>query len=739
MMNKKPRENSWTRLVKGEHNAIIKDNQIYQALDLESVFGELFDINLRDLYVFERYDPGIGPDDEYPPQMNYTHPIEFNNNSFVGLGPNARRILIPDAEDSTGQPVSSSHYLDKAHIEIARFLKSSKLSKSGSESFGIIQGGIGCGKTTLIRYFVSELFPELNNGQVSPSEFPVIVNFLDWSSEGILDEYKHIENEQKANQISKATGNHLISESIFKFVMHSFRVHHPSLFDREATIKVASPNFGDDANLKDILILLEGDSTKSEIIKNNINSFLNDHRLYFERILEYLASENKRLILFLDNVDHHELIIQKKLLELFFPLCARFPKSIAVVIMVREYTLSEHRQFAETKMLRAMHVTSPKLGDVLKRRLASAIERIRIGGQLPMIHTQQFSYKIESYEEFLEKWRKTFDEDKNVTYLKCISNGNTRSALKVAQRAMRSGHLSVSRFVGEFIKASANDSKHGPSQWSCVTFDEMIRLSILGSREYYSSSLQDDSLPIINLFNCGLDPSEPKNRNKVPALIRCRILDYLRRSDSGRRKEDVLFHAEHLGLSSAEAIDQLQAFNDAFLIESYEGSDMRKASAIYLTRKGFFFSKRLIKYIIYIENVIGDTFINYEESLHKRTNSLQKDIPRVLKFIEFLLGEEKREMKIVSRRGEAAKLSLIELTGPHPLSWKLLKSVVRRVWEISNWGDHYQDRIKAMELRDGIISAVGNGEIGGRIENSDINERFPEWWFFDKTKPSLRR
>ncbi len=706
---------SWHREVVSVDNEPLGFNGIFEAINVKRQFVQLMeeiDKNpnlLSSLYISIRRPPS----DEtsvYPCWINLVNRSEYVNNDIVLFTPGGRRIAVSCDNDELVQNIN--HVLknkckgpDLAEVNLAaRLLSIPEDYITSSDRLIGLQGGIGCGKSTLLRHFFFNALPEISSELGKRKYIPAYADLLNFA---------------RYRKMSK--------NDIVKAVLKGLRLSAPKLFEPDMRIKVASEGDLDFKETIESLRKLGCAKEAQEQIAKRILEYTKDPVLHLKDISAFYGrNEAEQLILVIDNVDHHTQSNQLRALEFLWEMLASDCPDSLGVLTLREPTLccSEVQDFIETRYLRAMHMTSVYICDMVGSRLKLRGEQISDEGTLPMVNIHRAGgkatltkLKFESYIEFLEKWTHTFENQKVATKFRALYNNNMRDVLDGAVRVMSSRHLNIIKMICEFYdSADYNPNIYGKPWESAVSTDEVIRLLMLQSFSFYNGDKKD---AIYNIFNSKMNPSENKHQNRVPCLLKIRIFDAIRYSvGKGLRKNNIIKQGKSLGFSTKEMNAILSELLQVRLVESLEGMVLSRINRLYCTPKGSFFAW-LLKTVIYLEHIIGDTYINYKEELRKPYDPFDIDFMKVLTFIDFIRERECEELSLAKNRGQDCYRNCMALIDMYPLCFRLLISVCDRATAINFWQTHKKSKEllgTTKSLREKIFKQARQGQLGGHYD-----------------------
>ncbi|MHC4084048.1 MAG: hypothetical protein ACYSWZ_11380 [Planctomycetota bacterium] len=701
----------WHREVTSVDNEPLGLNGIFEAINVKGQFVKLMeeiDKNpnlLISLYISKRRPPSDETSD-YPCWINLINRSEYVNNDIVLFTPGGRRIAVSCNNDKLVQNINNvlkkkCKGPDLAEVNLAaRLLSIPENHITSSDRLIGLQGGIGCGKSTLLRHFFFNALPEISSELGKPKYIPAYADLLEFA---------------RYRKMSK--------NDIVKALLKGLRLSVPKLFGPDMRLKVASEGDLDFKETIESLRKLGHAKEAQEQIAKRIIEYTKNPVLHLKDISAFYGrNEAEQLVLIIDNVDHHTQPNQLRAIEFLWEmLVSDCPHSFGVLAL-REPTLCciEVQDFIETRYLRTMHMTSIYICDMIKARLAHRGIQLSDDGTIPTVNIHKPGDKatlkrleFASYKEFLDKWGNTFANQKVAKMFRSLYNNNMRDVLDGTVRVISSRHLNIIKLLSEFYKSSDyNPVIYGKPWESTISTDEIIRLLMLQSFSFYNSDKKD---AIYNIFNNSMNPSEDKHHNRVPCLLKIRIFDAIRYSvGKGLGKNNIIKYGNSLGFSTKEMNAILSELLQQRLVESVEGVVISRINRLYCTPKGSCFAW-LLKTVIYLEHIIGDTYINYKEKLRKPYDPFDIDFMKVLTFIDFIRERECEELRFAKDRGKDCYRTCMVLINMYPLCFRLLISVCNRAKSIEFWETHRisKELRIAKWLRDKIFKQAEQEQLGG--------------------------
>ena len=150
-------------------------------------------------------------------------------------------------------------------------------------------------------------------------------------------------------------------------------------------------------------------------------------------------------------------------------------------------------------------------------------------------------------------------------------------------------------------------------------------------------------------------------------------------ADGEMKKSELLNALSCYGFTKMENACLIRRMIDLGLMESLEGDRWDGIQKVYSTRKLRLYANKLSRSLIYLENVRNDAYIEYAETPHEVRDPLYVDGVGVMRFIEYIVEQEKEEYKwMKSTRRCMTKYRRLAQNGG-PVSWVLLCAVSREI------------------------------------------------------------
>jgi hypothetical protein len=688
---------------------------------LREHFGEILHDKtlLRAAYVHNRYSADNGR------AMNQANPGQFSNNrvaqwsqrdrvwaaqrAFRNIAANVKRIVFDTAE------LSVLDELFRIFGQLGVNLPSTSTAYPATSRLLFVQGGIGCGKSTMLHHLFEVTVPDLHAQNLLPRPFAGSVTDFNAHAEDsppdvtwrkvLADFRKGVET---ASGLKKTPDWHSIARD--------------EIFDEDGTLR---PIFATSPQPRKKML---------EAINRSA-----DDVTYVARVARFLAKRDNGVLVFvLDNIDclpsaRRQLAFVKRFVEF---LDAIGPG--VGIVTVREYTLgnlSGLRDFAAFQYVNRLHMTTPYLGEAVQKRFQVALAAVTDDSarlvRVPIgegVASTQFDVKqilthiSSAFDDpgvrVLRKPRRsTRMEDlglRNVpVFLNNITNSNMRLCLGFVLEALDSWAFPSGKVVRDYYYRRDTGQRWpvGP-----FTVDELFPAAAVGGFEFYDHRL---CTLVQNVFATGeVRPNWQERR--FPLLHVYRILQLV----GGRGQiglGECLDMLSCFPFHRAENWSILQSLLDQGFVESLQGSRLESIETLCATRKLIFYLDVFSCSLVYIEMVRNDSYIEYDSEPHKvgvcRT-VLAEDMIEAFKFIWYVMEQETQQY--VGVKASKARVSRFRqiVEESRPICWKMLCGVVAHGKELYQRNPrllptsyHRDLEAEFLKVRDEIIKRGRDGQL----------------------------
>lgn len=717
------------RLVRKYGNRQFGTNPLWSFLpkNVEEFFEEIIadDAILKDAYIPYRYE------------------LTGNDNVMTSLDGDkwvADDILHPLAEQlrASLSDYAELHFASALFKRIDQVVVNLAPTSSGNlppplpeRRLFFLQAGIGAGKTTLVHHFSRITAPALMKEKAIPYRFvTAVVNCDPVAVDSSMRDLWPMVLREVRLSIGQATG--LDTAEGWE------QIAYEDIYDPNGSLKPA----------------VRWSPKGEESAKREITYQVHDNDLLFiQRTARQLWQSSPKgiIVVVLDNLDRHQIPWNRQL-----GMCFRLTdlltscRHLIGVIPLRQYTLGNIAQIKSATRyahLDRMRITTPVVGKVLQRRLELFIDQKLNKKDLSRTFkiSRDITFTFQDFRELVKWIAGSIDDHDSLgrkraytpeeyalmrssvsNFLNSVNCFDLRATLRMMMPALRSWAFLVQNSILAFL---INRESKRPRQAAKVTLDEILRLVFAGEWERYDEG--NDS-GIINLFGRPGERPIPE-AGRFPQLIRYRLLEYYdaNSSISGERTvmlEELRKHMKIFGYSANE-IDLLimDSMYKGFA-ESPEGMKKKNIKNLFKTQKTGYYLHPLCKLLVYLENVRNDSMITYESVPHEVRSRIPDDLIEILKFIDFIFQSEIAELAYIRKKdkgrhgGPNLRVYRRYFVGTQPICWRLLRSVTRRVNELSfkRRINFSAEQAKVVErylasLRKRIIEANSDGKLLPKI------------------------
>jgi hypothetical protein len=687
-------------------------NLIFDRLRLSEVFPErdICDVYPR-LYETNRMSPVAG-DGEYASWLNERYTREYTDNLFYSRRTNKRHEVGGNFRtkysDVLSDPAEVSLFWAIWKVLCGHSAADQDLQDVPEERFFIVQGGIGCGKTTLLKHFSQHSFPAALS-----IEFPHLTGHsfsVDFQTG--FSPAKRVTKSEICRRL-KAT-------IVAKFPNLDTVAGWEAIAGSELSRRQVEVSYADNAGKAKRAIIREARSD----------------RVFVRRALHYLSQTESAVLLVFDNSDRLPVTSQLCIFAHMHEILSDVPRAFGL-ISLREFSLNDLGQLKGMRAyyeLKTLHITTPSVHGILGRRFALASDLLdsEPPAPLPMSGLAPgFEITMASYREFLQKWAKCVLSDSDtIAWMYDSANGDIRGMIRIVRAVLSSPFMDARRIVSDFYagKLRGGRRKHVRPWLKKVSSDEFLRLALRGDSYGRSLEIYSDSRDMLfqNMFDLeGQVPAGPTSLSgRFPVLLKYRIMDFFGTARR-RSKNTYLSTFTIYGHSNTELLEVLQWFVDFYFLESKEGMNAKRVKWLLATRKLGFYMHRLTKFLIYLENVRNDVYVTYNSNPHRYGTTLFNDLQELFKFYEEILRHERLECAFMKRQKSLNKYA--SLVGYQPISWKLLKGCRNRLVQLKQITRESMSRPQAAtviagfnRVRSLILTAAKQGAILPRMQPEAI-------------------
>ncbi len=484
----------------------------------------------------------------------------------------------------------------------------------------ILTGGVGSGKTTFLRRFVTEVAPKF------VQEFCVWLH-IDYLAMGSVPQ----------DQLDSR-----IREYTYSQIRNILRASYFSLYpgDGGRVRELFATELGELAKTK-----LYGVSEQSAKWKDETNSLIatlfDNDEVFVSRFLPTLGSRGYRVVIVLDNTDQQGERFQE-IMFLFGQRLSSVAKAMTIIALREEKFFAAYRRGVfDAYGQRRFHIGSPDIKKVIQARLDYALRvysekhsRGKKDSSKPDV-AQVLQVLISST---------THRRGDIARYLACLSNGDMRVALSWFRDFMSSGNTDVEKIVN-IVKKTGEYT---------VGLHEFVKSAVLAARRYYSASKSH----VVNLF-ARSSTTVASNMTAVRILARLsRALGAPSAHGEGYVPTTQLLKEYRMSFGTADDfVSRAGELLARGLLESEppRAPEVERTEALRISAAGEYYLRFLARSFAYIDLVYIDTPLADGGLVRKLAElapsaGLAQRFERVRLFLDCLQLVESRELEVVVMR-----------------------------------------------------------------------------------------
>lgn len=481
----------------------------------------------------------------------------------------------------------------------------------------ILFGGRGAGKSTFIKRF---LFHEQPIDIVMHSKVALVP--LLFSSQT---------KEDLTNEIWHKTFESIDSENL-------------RFENKERLLKIFNQEF--EIYKKQILSDYSSDSKEyKELTTKFISEKLEDTKLFSEKIATHWMNKNKKLVIFIDNMDQLPNDLQDTCFLTATEISERLDCLVIVSMREERYFDANSRGVLDAYQNSGFHLSSPVIPEVIIKRIDYILETLKYTADIESEFGIKSTTDLNTIVAFLEICRKELCRKTSPLsyFLRIATHGDVRKALEFFKGFLTSGYTNI------------NEMAH--LDWK-FQVHQVIKPMMIPERLFYDES----SSKIPNIFQL-------RNDTLSSHFTGLRILHYLhnKKGDKGSRGFiDIKYLIHEFDVkfdSKADCIKHLSLYLEKGIIEANNRLETftDKVDQIKLTAFGNYIYEYLAFNFAYIDLISLDCGL-FDESLNNMfvqsanaelqlyynrdfMTRIKKRITRTREFIEYLDTNEKQEFE----------------------------------------------------------------------------------------------
>ena len=528
---------------------------------------------------------------------------------FSDDSPKLKGVSSSKTRAKVGKEISKEINQDKSLLQIPKPI--------------IIVGTKGAGKTTFINHFFrSDLTePSLKNHPY------VILDMMNYFS---------------------ANGTSIDFNVVAKDIVEKIDSSYPSenLHHIETLLSIYSSEINQ--NKLGLWSFFPEDSPEyAQKLSTFLETKLSDSTSHLMSINKYFISRGKRIIVAFDNADQ----MADKTQEAIFLYAATLNSKgkLGVIISLREgyYHTFKNKAPFDAFQSNVYHIAVPNYAEVIKKRLAYAIELVKAKDDIEdisfIVEGKEISLSSETIALFLEGLSSSSflnDNTKIIDFIKNSSFPNIREGLRLFELFITSGYTDAMKYLSWIVYDTHNNHQ-------IIPFHEFVQSVGLENRLYYSTNTSS----ISNLFY---------TPHTDDYFININILRFLRQYASNRNNgqyivlEELVSQFIQYGYLRKDIYNSISySLSCSLLKTNTEINDTKWTEKdfcevnninIAISAKGIYYIDTLVNTFCYLDIVLQDTNIYDEDEFNElyslfpfRDNNHNRDMDKRIAFMNSFL------------------------------------------------------------------------------------------------------
>lgn len=313
--------------------------------------------------------------------------------------------------------------------------------------------------------------------------------------------------------------------------------------------------------------------------------------------LDHLVrAQDRRPVVFLDNVDQRPFTFQEEVFLIGQALAAEWPVACFIALRPETFYRSKRQGSLTGYQPRVFTIEPPRVDRVIIRRLRFARKELERTGRLPSFPSN-IGLTSDRLSDYITVLLEAFENDEElVSFVENMSGGNVRRALEFIVAFVGSGHVDTTKIFEAIAEGGYNLPLH-----------EFFRAVMYGEHEYYYAS---DS-PIANVFD--VSRSDGREHFLVPLLVPFVERAGQSASDQGYVSTAAVYQfGQQLGFDPLQIGSALNRCADKYLLdtsprfihEQVKGADSERCR---VTSVGAYTVKNLTSEFQYLDAMSVDT------------------------------------------------------------------------------------------------------------------------------------
>jgi hypothetical protein len=375
-----------------------------------------------------------------------------------------------------------------------------------------------------------------------------------------------------------------------------------------------------------------------------------------ECLTHIYKGRKKQVIMFLDNADQRDEIIQQQAFLIAQEIAANWPVTVFLAIRPQTFHKSKKKGALSGYHPKAFTISPPRVDEVVIKRLNFALKIAK--GELELSSLPcDIHIKLQDLEKYLTVLTYSFSENRELMeFIDNVCSGNIRLALEFITTFIGSGHVDTRKILEIEDKKDTGGFPH-----YLIPLHEFLRAVIYGDNIYYDPLTSS----IANLFD--ISTPDPKEHFLLPILI-----EYIGRTATSAGMEGfiqtsmIYEFAQSLGFTPTQINSAIGRALQKNLIEAearlIPEDDESQPNAFRVTTVGIYHIGRLVKRFTYVDAMIVDTPIIDDSIRSNITNveSIDERLSRTIIFANYLDKQWKKmnQKKVVGFNWELVSKEL---------------------------------------------------------------------------------
>ena len=317
-----------------------------------------------------------------------------------------------------------------------------------------------------------------------------------------------------------------------------------------------------------------------------------DRETHLTESLRHIESAHeRRVIIFLDNVDQRPAEFQEEAFLVAQALAEHWPVTVFVALRPETFRTSKLKGTLSAYQTRVFTIEPPRVDRVVVKRLHFARTLLESEGRLPWF-PKGFTVQPHSLVSYMTMLEQAFQQNQGlISFVDNFSAGNIRQALDFVGTFIGSGHVDSQKILNII------DSQGSYT----LPLHEFVRAVTYGDHIHYDPTTS----PIPNVLDVTAD--DPTEHFLMPILISCvERLGQTGGGDGYVERAEVYFRAQSSGFLPAQIDVALQRLLRLGLLATPSGVPA-DPTRLRITSRGAYTVKQLLSTFAYLDAIVVDT------------------------------------------------------------------------------------------------------------------------------------